>query len=73
MTLGRDRTIRFWDPVSGKQVRQFDAGDSGIRFAALSADGNVMATGGGYQPTRLWDVAVQRSAGDAPVAAGRRR
>ena len=32
MTLGRDRTIRFWDAATGKQFRQFDAGDVGIRF-----------------------------------------
>ena len=60
MTLGHDRTVRFWDPVTGKEIRQFDAGDVGIRFAALSADGKTLATGGGYQPTRLWDVAAGR-------------
>jgi WD40 repeat protein len=47
MTLGRDRTIRFWDAAGGRQIRQFDAGDSGIRFAALSADGKTLATGSG--------------------------
>ena len=60
MTLGHDRTIRFWDAATGKEIRQFEAGDVGIRFAALSADGKTLATGGGFQPTRLWDVASGR-------------
>ncbi len=60
MTVGHDRTIRFWDPATGKEIRQFEAGDVGIRFAALSADGKTLATGGGFQPTRLWDVASGR-------------
>ena len=47
-------------PATGKEIRRFDAGDVGIRFAALSADGKTLATGGGYQPTRLWDVAAGR-------------
>ena len=33
---------------------------SELRFAALSADGKTLATGGGFQPTRLWDVASGR-------------
>ena len=60
MTLGHDRTSASGILFTGKEIRRFDAGDVGIRFAALSADGKTLATGGGYQPTRLWDVAAGR-------------
>jgi WD40 repeat protein len=60
VTVGHDRTIRFWDPDSGKEIRQLERGDAGLEFVALSSNGKTLATVYGFQPTRLWDVASGR-------------
>ena len=60
VTVGHDRTIRFWDPDTGREIRQLERSDAGLEFVAFSADGKTMATGYGFQPTRLWDVASGR-------------
>ena len=60
VTVSEDRTLRFWDPATGAEIRQIEASDERIWFASLSADGKTLATGGGLRPTRLWDVASGR-------------
>ena len=63
VTVSEDRTLRFWDTATGAETRQIEASDERIWFAALSADGQILATGGGLRPARLWDAA---SRPDAP-------
>lgn len=60
VTAGHDRTIRFWDPDNGTEIRQLEESSGSLAFASLSADGKTLATGYGFQPTRLWDVASGR-------------
>jgi RNA polymerase sigma factor (sigma-70 family) len=60
VTVGHDRDIRFWDPDTGREIRQLERSDASLDFVAFSADGKTMATGHGSQPTRLWDVASGR-------------
>ena len=49
-----DRTIRFWDLVSRKQIRQIDGWVDKI---ALSPDGKLLSSCHGSDVVRLWDPA----------------
>jgi WD40 repeat protein len=60
VTVGHDRTIRFWDPSSGKVIRQLEKSDASLGFVAFLRNCIWMASGYGRQPTRLWDVASGR-------------
>jgi WD40 repeat protein len=60
---GGDETIRFWDPLTGKQLRQFRGEPRSIgAFTALSPDGKRLASGTHWGPDgiHLWDTATGR-------------
>jgi RNA polymerase sigma factor (sigma-70 family) len=48
--------VRLWDVASGKELRQFAHGSSGIRALAFSPDGKTLAGGDDDARLRLWDV-----------------
>ncbi|OWF46478.1 WD repeat-containing protein 16 [Mizuhopecten yessoensis] len=56
MTSGTDRKLVYWDVSSGSQVRELDGSASGsINAMDITADGNVVATGGDDKILKLWD------------------
>jgi RNA polymerase sigma factor (sigma-70 family) len=55
-TAGEDGWLRLWDPVSGKQQRQFALVLSGVVSLAFAPDGQTLAIGG--SSIRLLDLAT---------------
>jgi WD40 repeat protein len=64
--IARGKTVRFWDPVTGNELRALKGNTVAILDLAFSPDGRTLATGhcgsdtGGPEPgtVRLWDVAT---------------
>jgi RNA polymerase sigma factor (sigma-70 family) len=49
-------TVRLWDPATGKELRSWQAHDSGVIGLAISPDGKMVATGSWDSSIRLWDA-----------------
>ena len=47
---------RLWEVATGKELRRFVNGRSGIRALAFSPDGKILAGGDDEAQLRLWDV-----------------
>jgi WD40 repeat protein len=54
-TASRDRTVRVWDPRSGRQLRAIPH-DREVTAVAFSADGRRLATGDDRGVLRTWDA-----------------
>lgn len=69
-SVGRDRTVRLWDPVSGRQTAGLSLGQIYAVSVTWSPDGKLLAAGETYQGW-VWDaatlkqVAVLRSRNDS--------
>jgi WD40 repeat protein len=57
--IGADRAVRFWDVVSGHEIRRIDATGSG-RALAFSPDGKLLVVAGVGRALTLLDVAASR-------------
>ena len=62
-----DKSVKVWDPATGKDIRQL-AGKNGhtnqILSLAFSPDGAVLASGGSDNSAKLWDVKTAPKAGE---------
>jgi WD40 repeat protein len=50
-----DKTVRFWDVATGKELRRFDEPDS-VLAVALAPDGKTVATTSGHSTNSKWTV-----------------
>src|SRR5262245_23725373 len=68
-----DKSLRLWDPVTGKQLREFSgtAGHQGLVLTvAFNPAGDQVASGGADNFARVWDIPVNSSVRELAHAAG---
>src|SRR5258708_655386 len=58
LTASDDGAVRFWDVVTRREVRRWQAHHGGTLGLTLTADGKTLATGGRDGLVRLWDMAT---------------
>ncbi len=56
-TAGGDKTVRLWDPATGKQLRNLQSHTDRVYGVAFSPDGRLLATASGDKTARLFDPA----------------
>ena len=63
VAAGGDGVVRLWNPATGEMVREFQGHTGGLFAVAISADGKLIASGGGGDGTspganevRLWNA-----------------
>jgi WD40 repeat protein len=68
-TAGKDRTVRFFDVATRRQIGAPLRADSDgfLDSLAFSADGTTLATAASNNTVRLWDVAGRRQVGTALI------
>jgi WD40 repeat protein len=63
-----DQSIRVWDVVAGKEIRQFKGHQGGIATVAYAPNGKTVATGSDDTTILIWDVSNVSTAPKAQVA-----
>jgi WD40 repeat protein len=51
-----DGTVRLWDALSGKSLRQMGDPQNGVAYSAFALHGKLLATGDRDDVVRLWDL-----------------
>ena len=59
-SVGRDGTVRIWDPATGQQKAALAGHDGPVRTVAIAPDGTWLASGGEDGKVRIWDPATGR-------------
>jgi WD40 repeat protein/serine/threonine protein kinase len=57
-SAGKDRTIRLWEPVTGRLVATLRGHQDDVNFIAFSPDGQALASASDDRTIRLWDPAA---------------
>ncbi|MER5383196.1 trypsin-like peptidase domain-containing protein [Streptomyces sp. NPDC002688] len=60
-TGSADRTVRLWDPATGKTHAILKGHTGQVTSLAFSPDGRTLATGSADRTVRLWDAATGRT------------
>jgi WD40 repeat protein len=58
-TSGRDRTVRFWEPRTGKLIRTIETPTNACRSLVFTPDGKTLVAANGYGvegEVRFWEV-----------------
>ena len=56
LTVLSDKTLKFWDAHSGKELPAFNGQTEGVHYAAFSPDGLKIVTASDDNTARVWDV-----------------
>jgi WD40 repeat protein len=48
--------VRFFEPLTGREVFRFDAGQGAVQCLAIKQDGSLLATGGIDSTVLIWDL-----------------
>jgi len=51
-----DRTIKFWNPLTGELLQTVNAHSDAVRAIAYTPDGKTLASGSGDKTIRIWDL-----------------
>jgi WD40 repeat protein len=57
-SAGDDRTVRLWDPATGRRLRKLTGHTDAVRAVAFAPAGRIMASAGDDGTVRLWDPAA---------------
>src|SRR4029079_16580593 len=55
-----DKTIRFWDATTGKELGKVVAHEGSIHSLAFTADGKTLISGGNEGKIGVWDVGTRK-------------
>ena len=70
LATGCQRTVRLWDSVSGRMIRQLEGATSPVNSVAFSADGTTLAAVDSEGTLRLWSTALGEQLNEAPAHRG---
>src|SRR5204862_1780201 len=59
-TGGWERTVRIWDPATGRERAALTGHTEWMTAVAIAPDGTWLATGGWDRTVRIWDPATGR-------------
>lgn len=56
LSASDDKTLRWWEIASGKEIRRFQGHIDAVLAVVLSPDGRLALSGGADRTVRLWEV-----------------